>query len=580
MQRAVPIAGNDPRIAMKLSALSTTLVLTAAVAFDASPSFARPVHASGMNACMPRDGNVVQAKDCGATGNGATSDRDALQRCVSAAATSSGGVCLLEAGTFVVDSVNDKAISIPNDVTLKGQGSEATMIKVSGAGQLNQVLTFDNPSNDWVEALTLRGNSVNGCAGCGGLVAFVGTEGATRPMAAFGLKKVSVENDRHDYWVYVLNNSAQPMRGITIDHLRARSFPDNCRDQNSIGVPCDVLSFRGQAKDPGGTIVGVTITAPVADGSYIKRFADFWDGVSDVHVTGGRLENFGAHAGNDAAAYALTAYFMDLLKGRGSPPSHIWITNNTIANPRTAGVYTAIVRDIHVDNNRISGQYDPTDQTLPHGAVALGNTSGEVTGNKLTGNLYGIEAAPGGPIQDPLTLVRNTIASEAADGKGIAISGMPRATDVTLKDNLVSMGGARSFALMLTGSAAAPLGHLSVTGGALGARFANVFFYDKAGGQPAAGSIRLDGVTLSGRPTNSGFGAANCGSAPITLSNVVIEAAAFDGANGISVENCSNVTLEGVVVRKLQGRGRALVLDGATVRASGTQFVNVAPENR
>ena len=78
-------------------------------------------------------------------------------------------------------------------------------------------------------------------------------------------------------------------------------------------------------------------------------------------------------------------------------PDSIQIVDNTIVNPVSCGVYVAAARNLDISRNRISGQTDRWDGTLPKGAIALNHAYNvrSIEGNELANNYIGITVVAG-----------------------------------------------------------------------------------------------------------------------------------------------------------------------------------------
>lgn len=74
------------------------------------------------------DGAVYSVLDYGATADGVANDATAINAAITAANTAGGGVVFLPAGTYAVSA----PILLKSDVTLKGEGVEATIVKQIG----------------------------------------------------------------------------------------------------------------------------------------------------------------------------------------------------------------------------------------------------------------------------------------------------------------------------------------------------------------------------------------------------------------------------------------------------------------
>lgn len=102
-----------PRSRALLAAMVATSVLVVLL-------LVQPVYAAG----------TYNAKDYGATGNGVTDDRRALQACVDAAALGGASV-YIPAGTYRIVPANDCGLVLPSNVSIHGDG-DSTLLRVEG----------------------------------------------------------------------------------------------------------------------------------------------------------------------------------------------------------------------------------------------------------------------------------------------------------------------------------------------------------------------------------------------------------------------------------------------------------------
>jgi hypothetical protein len=98
--------------------------------------------------------DTVNVKDYGATGDGTTDDKSAIEAAISAA-TTSGGIVYLPPGVYYVSG----AVSIPDEVHLFGAGDYATEVKSTGDyAVFSMVGASDNPINQGgVSDMLIRG---------------------------------------------------------------------------------------------------------------------------------------------------------------------------------------------------------------------------------------------------------------------------------------------------------------------------------------------------------------------------------------------------------------------------------------
>ena len=91
---------------------------------------------------FPEPATVISVMDYGAVGDGVKDDRPALLAAI-AALSSQPGVVLFPAGSYKISST----ISIPSGVVLRGEGVEATFIKLNmGGSAINGFQTSPSPT--------------------------------------------------------------------------------------------------------------------------------------------------------------------------------------------------------------------------------------------------------------------------------------------------------------------------------------------------------------------------------------------------------------------------------------------------
>ena len=373
-------------------------------------------------------GPVTSVKVYGAKIDGVTDDTAAMTAAMTALSSAGGGRLYIPAGTMAISSNNcisgTPLFNVPGNVTIYGAGMGVTTIKVTGALQCDYLFQASTPNNVWFRDLSFYGNSVSICAGCGGLLSFVGPLGGNTPMANFGCLNCGVANDRHDYWIQVRNFSNAPMSHVRIIGLLAQSYSGNDRDPTSIGVPSDIVEFNGQLGNAGGTIDDVIVSDSWADGTWVKRFCSFWDGVTNAHCDRNKLYNFGANANSNTGSYATLAYDNNYFGIVGStPPTNIWITDNSIISPFSAGLYSAGAINVFFDRNVCTGQADTGDTSLPKGCVAFNAVGGnsEIVGNVISSSYDNVSVypAPGSVVTVAYNKISGSVANAVPDDGGV-----------------------------------------------------------------------------------------------------------------------------------------------------------------
>jgi hypothetical protein len=97
--------------------------------------------------------------------------------------------------------------------------------------------------------------------------------------------------------------------------------------------------------------------------------------------------------GTELGRYAILIYD-SVHESPGLPPDTIWVVGNEITNPVSCGIYVAKGQNLDISGNRISGQRDRFDGTLPKGAIALNHAAKvfSLKDNELIGNYIGISS--------------------------------------------------------------------------------------------------------------------------------------------------------------------------------------------
>jgi Right handed beta helix region len=150
-------------------------------------------------------------------------------------------------------------------------------------------------------------------------------------------------------------------------------------------------------------VENVSVVSNTFEAGYVKGAVAIWSGTYRITVQNNAILDAGLRLpnppGTDLGRYAILIYNSAHVGPRllpGLHPDTIWIVGNTITNPYSCGVYVASAQNLEVTGNRISGQRDRYDVTLPKGAIALaGATNVRVQGNELSDNYVGIAAVAG-----------------------------------------------------------------------------------------------------------------------------------------------------------------------------------------
>jgi hypothetical protein len=176
-----------------------------------------------------------------------------------------------------------------------------------------------------------------------------------------------------------------------------------CAATGGMGYQAAMVSLHGSDMSERGLVQTVKVVSNTFNAGYVKDGVAIWSGTSNIDVKNNVIANTGSHLprppNTDVGRYAILVY-NSAHERPGLHPDMIAITGNTITNPYSCGVYVAVGRNVEISGNRISGQSDRFDGTLPKGAIAL-NHAEHVRGvsrNELVGNYIGISSVGSGEV--------------------------------------------------------------------------------------------------------------------------------------------------------------------------------------
>lgn len=295
----------------------------------------------------------------GALGNDSTDNTTTLQAALDAAA---GYITLVPPGIF-----KSQALTPPANTTIVGRGKDVSKIRVMGTNQ--NLFTFTNKSNLTIRDLGLYGNSSAAATGQGEAIRFFHSTAATADQVGLHVENCHFENFKADAWILCYTeNTTYRMKKIRFIDSTIQSSTGNVLDGSTLGVMSNVIAVAGAIA---GTsyVDDVVISGNVADGTYIKRFADMWYGSTNCQITDNILKDFGADASitDTGGAYAIMAYDSSFVNS----PNGITVARNTIDGVRACGIYMAGARDVHIADNIIRNQTDTSDASMPKGGICM-----------------------------------------------------------------------------------------------------------------------------------------------------------------------------------------------------------------
>ena len=167
-----------------------------------------------------------------------------------------------------------------------------------------------------------------------------------------------------------------------------------------IGYPVFMVWLHGSDDSGEGMVENVSIASNTFDADYVKGAVIVWSDTARIAIQYNTIRNAGLQLPpaprTELGRYAIAVYNSAHEKP-GLWPDTIQIVGNTIVNPVSCGVYVAAARNLDISRNKISGQSDRFDGTLPKAAIALNHAFNvrAVESNELANNYIGITVVAG-----------------------------------------------------------------------------------------------------------------------------------------------------------------------------------------
>lgn len=486
----------------------------------------------------------------------------ALRAALAALAGLGGGVVRFGAGLyrFAAAAVGRGGIVLPAGITLRGAGRSDTVLKVSGQSVCNLFVAVDR-SGIALEDLALVGNGagVVGASvyGSGAAIRWLLSPGARAGVSGFAIRRVHLENFGGPYWIDVENDGTFAMQDLVIEDLTFTARAGNSPAPADIRINASAVCINGWS----APIRTVRVSRLSGDARHIKSGIILYHAVEDAVLDDLTITDAGvAGATDDAGGYAIQIY------DSAYRMTAVTVSNAVIRGPRSAGIYIAGVSGITIEDARINGQTDQEAGTLPKGAIVFNGTRNwQVAGGALGGNwrdldiampAHGSPAAPdrvGGQVigvraeGSATGIVIRHAAGHVATGIAIRDCRWRTETRTVLVQNSADgyvdgvvfedcrfEAGDGWRAMDLWGTSGSPAGryvvaHCTLIG-------TNPLF-----ARDQAGSLRIEGCTVSDRGTLSGTAAATLvGCAAIELSNTTFRSPGRDGI-GIDLGNSRGI---------------------------------------
>jgi len=299
--------------------------------------------------------------------------------------------------------------------TIVGDGADGptqTVLRVGDEGNFQAVLWIRNVSNVSIHGLRFEGSGYE--SGCSrhldyGHAIYVRSDaGQSASMENIEIGDNVFRNFNGQSWVTfdatdgspgIGQRSEIPIKNNVFDS--DAELRGSCAGTGGIGYPVAMVWLHGSDKSAQGTIMNVSIASNTFNAAYVKSAIDIWSGTRHINVQYNKVRDAGLRLppapGTELGRYAVAIYNSAHIGAQelaGLHPDTISVVGNEITNPVSCGIYIAAAKNIEITRNRISGQTDRFDGTLPKGAIALNHVSNvsALRDNELTNNYIGISS--------------------------------------------------------------------------------------------------------------------------------------------------------------------------------------------
>jgi hypothetical protein len=298
---------------------------------------------------------------------------------------------------------------LPAGTAIVGDGSrgpQATVLQVAGGGNFAALLWIRNVSGVSVRGIRFEGTAYE--SGCSrrldyGHAIYIQSD----PGAPAGVDGVAIaDNQFHNFngqsWITINAADGSPGIGLNVPITVANNVLDSdaklagsCADGPMTALAA-MISIHGSNTSAQGMAENVSVTSNTLNAGYVKEGITVWSGTRNITIRSNLVAATGLRVprrqGPELGRYAILVYH-SAHELPGLEPEAVLIADNTITDPVSCGIYAAGGRNLQISGNRISGQTDGYDVTLPKGAIALNHAKNvSVSGNELANNHIGISS--------------------------------------------------------------------------------------------------------------------------------------------------------------------------------------------
>jgi hypothetical protein len=361
-------------------------------------------HAASQTRCEAADHGMLPGGD------------DNLAALTQTLAACAGQTIHIAAGTYDLSpSGFATGLTVPADTAIVGDGgygSQQTILRVASSGNFAALFWIRNVSNVSIQGLRLEGSSYD--SGCGrhldyGHAIYLYSDQG----AAAGVEGVTISgNAFHDFngqsWITMNAQPGSPGIGQNSSISISSNFFESdagllggCSGTGGVSYPTAMVWLHGSDTSAQGLVSNVSVASNTFNAGFVKGAVAVWSGTYRISVQNNAVRDTGLGLppapGTELGRYGILIYNSAYIGTRELPglhPDTIWVVGNEITNPVSCGIYVAKGQNLEINGNRISGQRDRFDGTLPKGAIALNHAAKVLSlkDNELTGNYIGISS--------------------------------------------------------------------------------------------------------------------------------------------------------------------------------------------
>jgi hypothetical protein len=363
----------------------------------------------------------------GAVLDGTTDDTAALRKALLVAGVVGGRIVI--DGFMAAASANVTGggiFVIPSNVEIVGIGRGASGITMTGT-TVGHLFQTSNASNIRLADLSIVGNNQSSGFSDASCVSFQQDTSAVGAGGNVCIERCSISNFKGDYWLWFRNvSTTQVMENFWIRSNVFTSLTGNMRQPTLLTVPDGCVVFQGCPSNAVGLTRNAWVRDNRAEGTHKKMFGIAWETTANIWFIDNECANFGFDASADKGGYTFMAYNNSISDGGpgGAPfrPDYIYVVGNRIENPKSNGFYISDGNRCFAWCNRISGQTDTSDVTLPKGAISAADCQYfEAKGNYVDNCYGGISAIQSSSGSQNQIVQDNVITNIVTNGFGITI---------------------------------------------------------------------------------------------------------------------------------------------------------------